>query len=298
VRLWSGVVYWDATDEEIKDGTDREYVPVGTLVIDKVRSSWPKLAVTGYDRMWIVQRSTFTSPYTVAKSANALDSVEQMFRAALPGPKQDFNFPQSDETTPLSVWDEQADRADAGQQIANSAGYVVYVDPMGTFRAVVEPEPTEDNVIFRYVPDEDNSQMFRPEEEISGTDAYNAVVAKGESPDGVVVASRGYAVDVNPRSLTYSGDIGIFPYYYTSPLLDTKAKAQAAAETILRRELGLADTIVVPVLPNPAHESGDVIYVEDPDQEIADVLIVDDFQVPIRATDGIQELSCRAQVFL
>lgn len=295
-RLYSGIIYPDATADEVIAGTDRELVPIGTFVIDKVSSNWPRVTLSGYDRMWIVQRSVFRNVYTVPAGQAVFGAIQAMYSDALPSAKAAFNFPTTDDTTPLAVYDEGSDRADAGQQLATSIGYTVYCDPMGTFVADNEPYPTADNVQARYTPGTD-SVMLRPDREVSGTDAYNAVIAKGDSPDSTVAAPRGYAQDDNPASLTYVGDVGIFPYTYSSPLLNTTDKAAAAAKTILARELGLSDSIVVPIVPNPAHEVNDVIYVVDPSQDIDSVLIVDSFSVGLQASDGAMSIACRSQVF-
>lgn len=288
-RIWSGVQYWDG------DESETEFVPVGTFVIDKADArNWPYVRLSGYDRMWIVQRSTLTEIrwYSFER---VMTVIEDLYREALPPGKQSFNFPSIPDLTPFITWDEQSDRAEAGQQIALSAGWVVYVDPMGTFVAMQQNEPSSEDVVATY--QSGSMKMFRPERAVSGESAFNVVIAKGESPDAVALPPRGIWEDNNPLSLTYVGSVGRLPYYYTSPILDTNEKALKAASTIGIRESGLTDSIVVPIIPNPAHESGDVIYVEDAEQEIAALLVVDDFNVPIRAVDGVQELQCRTQVF-
>ena len=138
------------------------------------------------------------------------------------------------------------------------------------------------------------SMLMRPQRGISAADVRNAVVFSGESPDGAPV--RGYAEDGNAESLTYVDRIGVRADFQSSPLVRTAPQAQLAAQTALNRILGLADNIVVPVIPNPALESGDVIRVADPDQGLDLSLIVDAFDVPLRASGGSQSITCRARV--
>jgi hypothetical protein len=107
---------------------------------------------------------------------------------------------------------------------------------------------------------------------------------------------RGYAQDDNPNSLTYVGRIGVRVYFDSSPLVTTQDGANLAARTTLQRILGISDTIVAPIIPNHALESGDVAHVIDPDQNIDRTVIVDSFPIPLRASDGTQELTCRSQV--
>jgi hypothetical protein len=139
--------------------------------------------------------------------------------------------------------------------------------------------------------------MFRPQRAVGtggGGELYTAVVFTGEN--GTSTPVRGYAEDTDPNSLTYAARVGVRPYFDSSPLITTQPQADLAARTTLQRILGVSDTIVVPIMPNYALESGDVIHVTDPQQNIDLNLIADAFNLPFRAADGTQSLGCRSRV--
>jgi len=129
---------------------------------------------------------------------------------------------------------------------------------------------------------------------IDASQAYNAVVFTGEG--SAVPPVRGYAQDDNPDSSTYVGKVGLRPYFASSPLITTQHQAVLAAKTRLLNILGIPDTISVPVPPNPALESGDVIMVTDLSQGINFPVIIDSFPAALRASDGEQVLTCRPRV--
>jgi hypothetical protein len=267
-----------------------EFVPVATLVITDLDSQYPEITITGYDRMWLLGR--FQTPYSVAVGTEIIDAVNALLSANVPSSRLFTNFPsQSELTTPAVSFDAESNIADAVHSLAQTAGWQIYCDPMGIFTITHEPT-TDDAPVFSYAPGQ-YSTMFRPQRTIGG-DFYNAVVYTGEG--GTTAPVRGYAQDDDPKSLTYVGRVGTRVYFGSSPLVTTTDQANKAAKTTLYRILGAADTIVVPVVPNPALETGDVIQVSDPQQQINLPLLIDSFSVPLRAADGEQQLTCRSQV--
>lgn len=112
---------------------------------------------------------------------------------------------------------------------------------------------------------------------------YNAVVASGEAAD-TQAPVRGVAVDANPNSPTYFyGPFGPVPRFYTSPFLLTDEQARAAAEALLRQNLGLAYNVDFTAIPNPALEPWDAVRVRQPDRP-AEIHIVETLVVPLVAT--------------
>lgn len=291
IRPWRGLLYADRTVEN--PPADRELVPVGTLVVTKVTANWPTLTVTGYDRMWLLNRYRFTAPYTIAKGAQVTDALQQLLVAKMPANRLATSIPDLPYTTGLTVWDEQEAPADKANDLAESAGLALYADPMGTIVARREPT-TDDDTQWSYVEGAGSMLMPWPSEELSGEDAENAVVVTGEPQDGSTPV-YGYAENVTPGSALYAAAVGVVPRFFSTPLVTTAGQANLAAATILAK-LGLSDTVLLSGLVNPALESGDVIYVQASHPAgLALKLIVDSFGVPLRGA-GPQDLVTRARV--
>jgi hypothetical protein len=304
LRLWVGVRYWDAplaavNTTPLGSGTptipdDTELVPVGTFVITDLSNDYPVITVGGYDRMWML--GTFAAPFTVPAGTAYNDAIRTILTVGIPISRLQTDLPDTDLLTPAVTFDANTSIADTLHDLAATAGWQLFADPMGVFVATFEPS-VDDPPVLTFAPGQ-ASVMRRPQRSISGGatggDVYNAVVYTGEGSDAPPV--RGYAQDDDPTSLTYVAQIGLRPVFESSPLVTTTAQANLAAKTVLSRIIGVADTLVVPTVPNHALESGDVIRVSDPQQNIDQALIVDSFSVPLRAADGEQTLTCRGHV--
>lgn len=292
IRPWIGIHYWDATPSEIALGDDVEWIPLATLVVHAISGTFPAIEVSGFDRLSFLQ--PFVGNYVIANATPTSQALFDLLTAQIPTNRQDFNISTDNEfTTPLTTYTEQDASLDAAHDLALSMGLALYADPMGKIIAAAEPT-TDDMPSMTYQPGP-TSMMLRPQRNIDASNAHNVFVFTGEQP-GSNAPVRGVAMDLNPNSLTYVDRIGERPFFDSSPLVISAAQAQLAANTSMRRNLGIADTIAVPIVPNPALESGDVIQVVDNDQGINFPLIVDAFSTSLRASDGGQTLSCRSRV--
>jgi hypothetical protein len=95
----------------------------------------------------------------------------------------------------------------------------------------------------------------------------NVVVARGEAQDGTVPV-QAVAIDEDPSSPTYAGTgPGTSPYgrstfFFASPLLLTEAQAQAAANTILAKNVGAGATYTLVRPYDPTISAGDVVTLD------------------------------------
>lgn len=302
VRPWVGLRYWDAVDSDLipklqPDGTYSvpgpitEFVPIATLVVTSIEGTYPRLDVAGFDRAWMI--GPFTATFHITKGTLNTDAIQRILASQLPAARIDTSgIIETEHVTGELLYIEQDDANTALHDITNATGQILYCDPMGVFTTRDE-STTDDTPVMTYSPGA-LSMMMKPSRKIDASSAYNAVVFTGEATDGPPL--RGYAQDDNPNSLTYVGKVGVRPYFASSPLMKTNAQCEKAAQTRLNNILGIPDTITVPIMPNHALESGDVIQVQDLSQDIDFPLIVDAFPVPMRVVDGEQVLSCRSQV--
>lgn len=292
VRLWVGRRFVDATWAEQQAGTDVELVPVGTLVVVDVDLDYPTIRLSGcYDRMWIAANTRFTAPLVVAAGTNVATAITQLLTAVIPASKLALSLPATDLTTGALTYDEQSSPADAVTAMATAAGWSVYADPMGTIVAVAEVDATPDAVVASYVAGP-GSMLLKARRNLSGQGVFNAVLAVGEDP-ALTAPVRGYAEDTDPGSITYAAEVGVFAEFYGSPLLRTSAQALLAAQTKLRRDGGIVDTVAVTGLPDPTLEAGDVLQVDD-QRGITRLLVADSF--PVSLTPGQQDIACRSTV--
>jgi hypothetical protein len=290
VRPWLGIHYWDATPTEQAAGLDVEWVPLATLVVTGIEGTWPQRQVTGFDRLTFLQ--PFIGNYPVAAGTQVDAALADLLATYVPSSRLETNIPDTEFVAPAVLYTEQDSSLDAAHALALAMGGALYADPMGVI--TVQPEAsTDDPPVISYAPGPD-SMMLRPQRVIDATGAKNVFVVTGENPGGAPI--RGTAQDDNPDSLTYVQRIGPRPDFYSSPLMQNPAQCELAAKTRRARGLGIADTIAVPVVPNPALEAGDIIQVRDDDQNINYPLAVDSFNVGLRASDGTMTINCRSRI--
>lgn len=290
LRPWYGIHYWNATPAEVLTGTDIEWVPLATLVITGTDGTYPELAVSGFDRLWHLAQ--FVGNWAVAAGTPTHQALADLLASQIPASHLKLDIPTSEFTTGALLYAEQDQSIDVAHAMALAMGMRLYADPMGVVTAGPEAS-TEDPPAMVYEPGPD-SMLLRPRRGIDATQAKNVFVFTGEAPDGTVV--RGEFRDEDPESLTYWPRVGKRPKFDSSPLMRTAEQCYLAARTTAARELGVPDTIAVPIVTNPAHAAGDVLQVRDPDQRIDFPLIVDSFPVNLRAADGEQLITCRSRV--
>lgn len=289
IRPWIGIHYWDATQAEKDAGDDVEWVPLGTLPVLSVEGTWPQKQVGGQDRLSFMQ--PFVGNYSITAGTPTDTAIRNLLATFIPAAHLQTNIPDTEFTVPATLYTEQDSSLDAVHALAKSMGMRLFADPMGVITVAPEAS-TDDPPAISYAPGPD-SMMLRPQRNVDASGSHNIFVVTGESASGVL---RGVVQDLDPNSLTYIGRVGPRPMFEANPLMQSPAQCVLAAKTIMARELGIADTIAVPVVPNPALDAGDVIQVSDPDQSINFPLVVDSFSVPLRASDGAMTISCRSRV--
>lgn len=116
---------------------------------------------------------------------------------------------------------------------------------------------------------------------------YNAVVASGEAAD-TSDPVRAVAYDNNPQSPTYFyGPFGPVPQFYSSPFTTTTAQAQAAADSLLRNQLGLPYSVDFTAVPNPALEPFDCVAVTSSIRVATEAHVLQSIIVPLTAQGAL-----------
>lgn len=109
-----------------------------------------------------------------------------------------------------------------------------------------------------------NGVMVQMSRQITREGIYNVVVASGDATD-TAPPSWAAVADLAPNSPTrYGGRFGPVPRFYSSPFITSTSQARAAAETLLRKSLGLPYQVDLQAIANPALEPDDVIKIRYP----------------------------------
>lgn len=240
VESSSGAVWW---------------VPVGVFVIDDVREVGDGvLAISGSDRWKRVQNARFEQP--VATSGGTVAAISAMLTGADGRIAVDTTDAPTG-THQASLWDR--DRDDAVRRLARSVGAEVFFNAEGV--AVVRRAASLSDAPAWQVGRGTGGVKISSRRGISTDRTYNAVVVIGQPQSQPPV--YGVARDTSLNSRTrYGGAAAKRPRFYKTELISTQAQATAAAQGLLARALGVAKTLDLETLPNPALDGGDVITVE------------------------------------
>jgi len=295
VRVWSGISYDDGTEE----------LPcVGTFRITKSSSRYPNCTVDISDRGWIVGNAKLIRPWHVPAGTLWDQAIIGLLADRAPGIPVDIPSVEFTSTTPRLTLDEQADPWDAAQQWAASLGYALYFTPAGVATIVSElalaaadPVWTFDGKPAAGAPydpaDYANLALYDETDDLDTDDAYNAVVITGNS-SSLAAAVRGEAYDTDPDSPTrWGGPFGFKPLFEDSELVTTNGQAGQKAVGRLQQVTGLAESLQVPAVPNPALEVGDQVQVIRPELGINTIHMLD--RIPIALRGGAQRLETRVR---
>lgn len=282
VRIWRGLRL---------PGGD-VYLPVGTFRISEPRSTLGGrgmlVQVSGMDRARSVQMHRFEVPYTVPAGTNVGTAIQSLVTDRLPGTT--CNFVTTTSTTPLVVFDQQADPWQAAQKMATDIGCELFFDPMGVcvLRAISDPGATGVDWDFSA----EGKQTITTIESVYSTDpGYNGAVVMGEAPAVALTPSIVY--DTDPASPTYSGGpYGKVPEFYRSNLITTQAQSDAAALGMRLRQRGATEVVSFSAIPHPALEAGDVGHVAEDRVRIDGNYLIDAFNMPIDV-ESEMHVTCR-----
>jgi len=168
------------------------------------------------------------------------------------------------------------DGSDTDVSVMGALGGEAYCDANGAFRFV--PVPTlADNPVWRVAK---GGALIMQTRSFDRDDVYNVVGAMSDSTDGLRSIGPVFAWDNEPTSITYAGPdpvnrpgvgagkFGVKPFIYTNSLIDTEPQAGVAARAQLANKLGLHYGLQLSARFHPGVEAGDVIEVENYDDQV------------------------------
>lgn len=151
----------------------------------------------------------------------------------------------------------EEDRFEFLDSLVKGRGKIWYWDQRGILVIKSVPSPTEPVADIMSGP---GGVLIELSRSLTRERVYNAVVASGEAADTADPVHH-VAIDANPKSPTYfHGRFGPVPKFFRSQFL-TAGTVAAAAEAMLRRELGLPYNINFRAVANPALEPWDPVAI-------------------------------------
>jgi hypothetical protein len=293
IKISRGVQF---TDESI------ELAPLGVFRVSansvkESDSASQTLSIHGYDRSRTIARNKLTVEYIIAADTNYVTAIIDLLTSGWIGPRalQVLATPTA-AVTPLLILEVGADPWAKAQEMAAAIGYELYFNGNGA--VVLQPvlSPAESAVV-KYS-EGPASVLLDLNASLDDEDGYNGVIITGESTS-IAVPVRGEAWDSDPMSPTYYlGPYGRVPVFETSPYVVTQMAADAAARARLQVLLGRSQQVGFSIVPNPAHEPGDVITVTRLKSGVSADYQLMAFDVPLLPTDNMPLVLSNKRVLL
>lgn len=255
------------------------------------------ISLTCTDRWQGVIDGSFPTPRQFPASTVRNDLIVRLLTEVYPSALVEWDDPVVAAGTigkPLSV---DTDRAGTITEMMTSLGKVGYFDYRGVF-VIKTPADVTGTAVWT-VDAGRNGVLTAISRSISREGVFNIVVAESSSVDSSLPV-RYVAADYGPNSPTnVTGRFGPVPTKFSSPMLLTTAQCRTAAETLLKKSLGLPYSINLGAIPNAALEPGDVIAVRYPEKArsrslLTEIHVLDEVKIPI-GIDGPVQLKTRQQ---
>lgn len=288
LAVWRGVV--------LPGGV--ELAPLGVFGVASVTATAANgltLTVEGYDRARRLGLSRLPDIYTVTAGAGVNDATTGLLASRFPGLR--FSLPPTSAVTPLVVLQPGADPWAAAAALQAALGRELYVDPVGTVTASPVPDPATSPVVATYTAGP-QAVILDVQRRLTDDGIINHVVVSGQSTS-LAAPVRGEAYDTDPTSPTFigvgyggpswvPGPVGDLVQYVTSPLPTSADQATAMAAGILRDARGSTEQLQFTVVPNPAHDAGDVVQVVEQRSRTSGRYVIDSMTVPLDAAGALQ----------
>jgi hypothetical protein len=273
LQLWRGV--------QLSAGP--ELVSLGVFPIQDLGTdaTGGEISLTLLDRAQRVIDAGFETTEVIAAGTPVPDAIQTLISNGVPG--LTFRFVGSSEVTPLLVYDpgSSTDRWAAAQALAASIGCDLYFDGVGACVLVPIPDPSSGSV-WDFT-DGPKGVVVSLAKKWDRGPAYNAVIGTSSGTGTPITA---VARDLDPTSPSYYfGPFGRKPISYQAPFTSS-TQAQNAVNAKLRQGLGVAQSLDLSVVPNPALEPGDIVAVRRTLIGVDEVDVLDSTVIPLDAASS------------
>lgn len=242
-----------------------EIISLGYFKIYSVEQSnapYGAVRVVGYDRMKSIIDARLTTPISFTSGTTLGTIFSQLILDVYPDATIEYDDAGFASTTLAATQVAEEDRFGFLDNIAKSYGKIMYWDYRGILVVKTPPNPTTS---VWTVNAGTQGVLIDFTRSVNRDGVYNAVVAVGESVNETPPV-RALAFDNDKTSPTYwFGSFGKVPRFFSSSFITTYEQALSAAQSILRKTLGLPYSVNFSAVPNPALEPLDAITVNQVD---------------------------------
>lgn len=230
----------------------RESVDLGWYRISSWEEGDGTVSITATSLEAIIEEARLLTPVTIAKNTAFSAAAKTLVDGLLPL-KVTANPAK---TTTMDPFEE--DRLEALTALVTAWPARMFVNSAGVLEIAPPINDATDPIVATLTDGEGGTVITSP---TSGSrdGVYNAVKASGEADGDVAPVSAVAYLSSGPRR--WNGPYGNIPYFYSSPLLTTRAQCAAAARTRLQTLQVIAEPIEVEIAPDPRLEPGDVVRV-------------------------------------
>lgn len=285
IRVSRGITYPDGTTELVALGVFRFQV---TEVDDAPDGM--QIRITGLDRAQRFIDARFEEPYQVTAGTNYATAILDVLQAAWSAVPTDFTTTAL--TAPSLIAQEGDDRWEFAHNMATAISMDLYFAGDGTL--VLAPDALSSPVAT--LAEGVDGVLLAAGRQWTREGTFNRVIATGENTSETAPA-RGVATDDNSLSPTYYyGPFGKVPRFYVSPFLTTDAQAEAAAASILAKELGTTEQVQFGTLVLPQLEPGDTVCIARARAGIDEDHVIDSLTIPLAAVGSMTGATRARQV--
>lgn len=285
IRIFYGIRIPGYTDPSYGDSIYRWALGLFRLSdVDISDDGTPTMSVIGYDDSRTISRNKLTLPWIVAAGTNYGDAIVTLCQDRCPGLQA---VPHSvTTTTPQIVVDQESDPWKTVTEWAAAIGCQVYINRNGLLVIEDEPDPAESPITWVYDDGSSNknAMLLSLNRGMSDDPGYNGIVLLSES-NTLQFPVRVELWDDDPNSPTYAlGQYGKVPRFMSSPLLTDATQGGVMATAELLKMLGATETLDFAIIPNPAHEAGDLVRVIRPLAKTDSTSIIESMTIPLSVT--------------
>lgn len=237
------------------------------------------IRIVAKDRMQGIIAARLLAPVQFASTVTYGTVMTQLVTEVYPSATIEWDDTTNTQTIDRALICEE-DRFEFLDDLVRSRAKIWFWDYRGVLVITTPPDPT---VPVWDVFSGAGGVLVSSSRELTSVGVHNAVVAQGEATDSAAPV-RGVAVDNNPDSPTYFyGPFGPVPRFYSSPFLTSDTEATAAAQALLRDELGLPYNVDFASIVNPALEPYDPVRIRNADRSTAETHIAERLTIPLVA---------------
>lgn len=250
------------------------------------------VTLSAFDRSRKVSRNKSYRPFIITQAENTIAAARRFLEDRMPGVV--ISAPTTTFTTPYTVIDAERDPWEVLQDLMRSIGFEIFFNTDGVCVMQIEPDPDNVNLAISWTYQEGTTATtLRINRSSSNEDVPNFVIVTGENSYNITPA-RGLAWDNDQTSSTYAGDptavppvppgsYGLVLESTTDKLVSTQAQANAAAASRLTSVKGATEVVTFSIVPNPAHEEGDLVRVVRSRTNLDARLVVERFSIPLQS---------------